>query len=77
MVDSPFYDNPYWEFHLPINPPIQPGKDIDPMTGGVYIWDGPDSAEIANWLVKGEYTFQPRLRDSIQEKKRRWRRVED
>lgn len=74
---STFYDNPYWEYHLPVSPPIQPGKDIDPMTGELYSWNGPDRVGIDNWLVKGEYTFQPRLRDNVQEKRSRWRAVDD
>jgi hypothetical protein len=48
VVSSPYYDNPYWEFHLPINPPIAPGKDLD-MDGNEYVYDGPSSIDIGNW----------------------------
>lgn len=52
------YDNPYWEYHLPVNPP------------GAYRTKGDivlDSVEIANWYENDVYVFRPRLRDNVQQ----------
>lgn len=52
------YDNPYWEHHLPVNPP------------GAYFREGFDvmmtEVDIANWISEGGYEFQPRLKDNVQ-----------
>ena len=72
MVNSPYYDNQYWEHHLPINPP---GNAFRTDTDVVL-----ESVEIANWLVDGEYVFKPRLKDTVQmtkTRRRRGRAVED
>lgn len=52
MVSSPYYDNPYWEFHLPVNPPgFRTDEDVVL-----------DYVDIANWLDDdGVYRFYPRL----------------
>lgn len=72
MVSSPYYDNPYWEFHLPVNPPGAFRTDEDVVL---------DHVEINNWLDDdGEYRFRPRLKDTVQQTKtrrRRMRAVED
>jgi len=60
MVSSPYYDNPYWEYHLPINPPIEPGKDLD-MDGNIYEYTGNDSVEIGNWMTNDSLGYLPRL----------------
>jgi hypothetical protein len=68
VVSSPYYDNPYWEHHLPINPPIQPGTDLDIFTGGIYVHLGPVVLDLPNWLApSGEYTFEPRLKENVQQ----------
>lgn len=52
------YDNPHWEYHLPVNPP------------GAYFREGHDvlmtEIEIANWDSEGGYEFRPRLKDEVQ-----------
>jgi len=61
MVNSPYYDNPYWEFHLPINQPIAPGKDLD-MDGEIYEYTGYHAVELNNWLDEdGSATYRPRF----------------
>jgi hypothetical protein len=62
------YDNPYWEYHLPINPAIEPGKDLDPETFELYEWTPSQfDNNILNWTNdQGELEFRPRLRDNVQ-----------
>jgi len=61
MVSSPYYDNPYWEFHLPINPAPDPEKDLD-MDGDPYIYTGNNTVELHNWMDEaGNATYRPRL----------------
>jgi hypothetical protein len=61
MVNSPYYDNQYWEYHLPINPPIDPEKDLD-MDGQLYEYTGLHAVELNNWLAEnGTATYRPRL----------------
>lgn len=69
MVSSPFYekyDNPYWEYHLPINPPIDPANDRDvdgnPYT---YVWTL-DSCDLANWTFSNHTGYRPRLKEDGQ-----------
>lgn len=55
------YDNPYWEYHLPVNPP------------GAYLAEGDvmmTELELANWDDEGGYVFRPRLRDAVQKVER-------
>lgn len=52
------YDNPYWEYHLPVNPPgAYFDKEFDVMM---------TESDIANWFGDGGPEFQPRLRDAVQ-----------
>lgn len=63
MVNSPYYDNQHWEYHLPINPAILPGTDVD-VQGNVYVYPWLiTEVSIDNW--DNPY-FQPRLRDCVQ-----------
>lgn len=55
------YDNPRWEFHLPINPPINPGKDID-VTGETYVYDeSVTSVALNNWWENDRVVYRPRM----------------
>lgn len=63
MVSSPYYDNQYWEYHLPVNPPIDPARDCD-VSGVPYVYPWYlTEISIANWDAP---YFLPRLRDSVQ-----------
>jgi hypothetical protein len=54
------YDNPYWEFHLPINPPINPGSDID-VNGDIYVHDeNVKEVSLMNWWDGQMETYRPR-----------------
>lgn len=52
-----YYDNPYWEFHLPVNPP------------GAYFREGFDvmmtDIELGNWDTDGGFEYRPRLREEV------------
>lgn len=65
-MNSPYYESD--ESHLPINPPINPGQDIDVATGGLYTYRGPSVLDIANCHgPSGELVFEPRLRETVQD----------
>lgn len=65
MVNSPFYDNPRWEFHLPVNPPVPDERDVDYFTGEPYVYAGPDRCDILNWTDDdGNLVFKARLKES-------------
>lgn len=70
MVSSPFYDNQHWEYHLPVNPPIDPANDCD-VSGVPYVYPWHvDLVSIHNW---DDPHYNPRLRDNVQEVRRRMR----
>jgi hypothetical protein len=59
MVHSPYYDNEYWEYHLPINPPGAYREASDVVL---------PSVDIDNWLDDdGIYRFSPRIKDVVQQ----------
>jgi hypothetical protein len=59
MVSSPYYDNQYWEFHLPINPPGAYRSDSDVVL---------DHIDISNYRDDdGVYRFSPRIKDVVQQ----------
>lgn len=67
MVNSPYYDrydNPYWEYHLPINQPIDPAHDVDvdgnPYT---YVWFL-DHCDLGNWSTDSSVEYRSRLKES-------------
>lgn len=51
------YDNPHWEYHLPVNPP------------GAYLAEGDivmDRVDVRNWATDDGFEYRPRLRDRVQ-----------
>jgi hypothetical protein len=65
------YDNPYWEHHLPVNPPgAHFREDFDVMMTEV---------ELTNWDNEGGWEFRPRPRADVQmvSRLRGFRRVEE
>jgi hypothetical protein len=63
VVSSPYYDNQHWEYHLPVNPPIDPANDCD-VSGVPYVYPWHvDQVSIVNW---NDPFFEPRLRDNVQ-----------
>lgn len=60
MVSSPYYDNPYWEFHLPINPAPDFDRDVD-FDGEPYEHVASQS-DLGNWFNEGgELVYRARL----------------
>jgi hypothetical protein len=46
------WDNPFWEYHLPVNPPFE--FDLEDYTG-------PLTCEILNWNGPDGLEYRPRL----------------
>lgn len=66
MVNSPYYDNQYWEYHLPVNPPLDFEGAVD-VAGNPYSYPWYlDSCDLANWDFGGSIGYRPRLKESGQ-----------